>query len=187
MDNTFELKCRPDGIIIEKGDKRFSIEKSSDGDIWFNAIDNDMKLSINSYSRNNEEWQSFNIFENLMKSIVGRYMLSEDYKGEYSSLPKDFVDLENKTITWHSDSDNNNTLQLHLSEKELIISIVSDNYHSNVMKVRIRINGSAYGSYYQEFERFFSELHCFAYQVELKREESSNFEKRMSLHKKRSI
>ena len=33
MDNTFDLKCRTDGIIVEKGDKRFSIEKSSDGDI----------------------------------------------------------------------------------------------------------------------------------------------------------
>ena len=38
MDNTFDLKCRPDGIIVENGEKRFSIEKISDGDIWFNAI-----------------------------------------------------------------------------------------------------------------------------------------------------
>ena len=28
MDNTFELKCRPDGIIIEKGDKRFVLRKA---------------------------------------------------------------------------------------------------------------------------------------------------------------
>ena len=187
MDNTFDLKCRPAGIIVEKGKKRFSIEKSSDGDIWFNAIGNDMKLSINSYSRDQEEWQSFNIFENLMKSIVGRYVLSDDNKNQYSFLPQDFVDLENKTITWHSDGDNNSTLQLHLSEKELIISIVSDNYYSDVTKVRIRNNGSAYGSYYQEFERFFSELSCFAYQAKSKRQETSSFEKRLSLYKKRSI
>ncbi len=106
-----------------------------------------------------------------MKSMVGRFILNGDDKDEYSILPKDFINLESKTITWHSDSEKDNKLQLQFGEKEIIVSITrdenaSDRTYNNAIKVRIRTSGSSYEYYYQEFERFFNELSRFAYQVE---------------------
>ncbi len=130
-----------------------------------------IKLPISFYSGNQEEWRSYVIFENLMKSIVGRYILNGDDKYEYSFLPKDFVDLERKTITWHSDSEKDNKLQLQFGEEEIIVSLTrgendSNRTYNNTVKVRLRASGSSYEYYYQEFERFFNELSSFAYQVE---------------------
>lgn len=100
-----------------------------------------------------------------MKSIIGKYILNDDDKNKYSILPNDFIDLENKIITWHSDSEKNNVLQLQL-----------------------RTNGSTYEDYYQEFERFFDELFSFAYQGNLVRsqigstnEENPTIQKKLSL------
>ena len=173
MESNFEIKrSYSNNVIIEKDGMTFSIEKGPDGDIWFNSSNSNIKLPISFYSRNQEEWRSYVIFENLMKLIVGRYILNEDYKGKYNSLPKDFINLENKTITWHSDSGKDNKLQLQLGEKEIIVSIIRDindinKTYNNTIKVRIRTSGSSYENYYQEFENFFGELSNFAYQVEL--------------------
>ena len=173
MESNFEIKRGyGNSVIIGKNGTTFSVEKGPDGDIWFNSSNSNIKLPISFYSRNQEEWRSYVIFENLMKLIVGRYILNDDYKDKYSSLPKDFIDLENKTITWHSDSGKDNKLQLQFGEKEIIVSIIrdvndSDKIYDNVIKVRIRTSGSSYGYYYQEFEKFFGELSSFAYQVEL--------------------
>ena len=106
-----------------------------------------------------------------MKSVVGRYLLSGDSKDEYSCLPKDFIDLENKIITWHSDTERDNVLQLQFSDKEIVVSVTRDNNFknknfNNSIKVRIRTSGSDYGYYYQEFVRFYNELSRYAYQVE---------------------
>lgn len=106
-----------------------------------------------------------------MKSIVGRYLLSGDSEDEYSFLPKDFIDLENKIITWHSDTERDNILQLQFRDREIVVSVVKNNDSKNKnsynsIKVRIRTSGSVYGYYYQEFERFYSELSRFAYQIE---------------------
>lgn len=37
MDNIFEIKQGYSSITIEKNGTKFSIEKSPDGDIWFNS------------------------------------------------------------------------------------------------------------------------------------------------------
>lgn len=58
MDNIFEIKQGHSSITIEKNGTKFSIEKSPDGDIWFNSF-NDVELSINFYSSNQEEWRSY--------------------------------------------------------------------------------------------------------------------------------
>ena len=171
MDNLFEIKYCNNGVIITKDEASFSIEKGPDGDIWFNSSNCNIELPISYYSRNQDEYQSFIVFEHLMKSIIGRYILSGDDKDKYSSLPKDFINLENKTITWHSDSEYDNILQLQLKEKELIVSITRDNNsnnrnYSNSTKVRIRTSGSSYEYYYKEFERFYDELSRFAYRIE---------------------
>lgn len=171
MNNNFEIKYGYSGVIIEKNGVRFSVEKGPDGDIWFNTVNGNIKLPISFYSRNQEEWRSYVIFENLMKSIVGRFILNGDDKDEYSTLPKDFIDLERKTITWRSDSEKDNELQLQFREKEIIVLITRSENSSNIaynktIKVRIRTDGSNYEHYYQEFDRFFNELSSYAYQVE---------------------
>ncbi len=172
MENNFEIKQGyGHSIIIEKDGTAFSVEKGPDGDIWFNSASGDIRLPISFCSRNQEEWRSYVIFENLMKLIVGRYILTGDDKDDYSLLPKDFIDLESKTITWHSDSEKDNKLELQFGKKEIIVSISRDENESNrtydnSIKVRIRTSGSNYEYYYQEFEKFFNELSSFAYQVE---------------------
>lgn len=170
MDNLFEIENCDNGVIIAKDDKKISIEKGSDGDIWFNSTNGNVELSLNYYSRNEDEWGNYNIFKNLMKSIIGRYILSDDFKNEYNSLPKDFINLDNKTITWHSDTGKDDTLQLRFGEKEIVVSMIKDNNRNlvsdNSIRVRIRTSGSNYGYYYQEFERFYNELSGFAYQVD---------------------
>lgn len=171
MDNNFDIKRGYNSIFIEKNGTTVSVSKGPDGDIWFNSLSGDISLPISFYSRDHKEWQSYVIFENLMKLIVGRYILSGDNKDEYSTLPEDFIDLENKTITWHSDSENNNKLQLKFGEKEIIVSITKDENaikttYDNAIKVRIRTSGSSYETYYKEFEKFFSELSIFCYQLE---------------------
>ena len=85
-----------------------------------------------------------------MKSIVGRYLLSGDSEDEYSFLPKDFIDLENKIITWHSDTERDNILQLQFRDREIVVSVVKNNDSKNKnsynsIKVRIRTSGSVYG------------------------------------------
>ena len=196
MDNFFEIKNGYSGVIIEKNGTSFSVEKGPDGDIWFNSANSNIELPISFYSRNQEEWRSYVVFENLMKAIVGRYVLSGDDKDEYSLLPKGFIDLESKTITWHSDSGQNNILQLKFGEKEIVVSIVrdkntNDRISDNSIRVRIRTSGSDYGYYYQEFERFYKELSSFAYQVESAKnqniptnETQPTIQKRLSLFNK---
>lgn len=191
MDNIFEIKNGYSGIIVEKNGTSFSVEKGPDGDIWFNSLNN-IELPIGLYSINQEEWRSYLIFENLMKAIVGRYVLSDDSKDGYSLLPKDFINLESKTITWHSDSNQDNILQLKFREKEITLSIVrdkntSDRNSNNSIKVRIRTSGSDYGYYYQEFERFYSELSRFAYQIESSKTQNISTSDKTSPTKKISL
>lgn len=178
-------------LLLKKNGTSFSVEKGPDGDIWFNSLNN-IELPIGLYSINQEEWRSYLIFENLMKAIVGRYVLSDDSKDGYSLLPKDFINLESKTITWHSDSNQDNILQLKFREKEITLSIVrdkntSDRNSNNSIKVRIRTSGSDYGYYYQEFERFYSELSRFAYQIESSKTQNISTSDKTSPTKKISL
>lgn len=68
MDNFFEIKYCNDGVIIKKNGISFSVEKGPDGDIWFNSLDSNIELPISYYSRNQDEFQSYIIFEYFMKS-----------------------------------------------------------------------------------------------------------------------
>jgi hypothetical protein len=191
MNNNFKIKHGYNSVIIEKDGTIFSVEKGLDGDIWFNSAKANIKLPISFYSINQEEWQSYVIFENLMKSIVGRYVLNGD--NEYGILPNDFIDLESKTITWYSDCGKDNKLQLQFGEKEIIVSItgddnISDKTYNNAIKVRIRTSGSSYECYYQEFERFFNELSSFSYQVEsMSKREIPTYETKSTIQKKLSL
>lgn len=157
----FTVRINYDSISITKGDKSFGIEQSVDNDIWFRSVDENFGMEINCYLGSSIERKTYAIFEKLMKSIVGRYVLTGDYANRFSMLPEDFINLEDKTIIWHSDS-SNSTLMLQYSKESIKISIVKglEDIHSN--KVRIRTNGSSYGYYCQEFESFFQEMREFA-------------------------
>lgn len=173
IENDFKIRKNCSSIIIEKSGSTFTIKQSIDGDIWFNTLNSNVKIAIKLNSINEEEFRSFIIFENLMKSIIGRYILNSDYR-DNSILPKDFIDLDSKTIIWHSDNELDNILQLQFMKNEIIVSITRNENVNNInlnynnsTKVRIRTSGSSYEYYYQEFVKFFNELFVFASKNEL--------------------
>ena len=147
-------------IIIEKDGQGLAISQSVDEDIWFTTSKAELSLEISMYSRIYPEWQTYMVFEKLMKTIVGRYMLSGNNKDEYSRLPKDFVDFDSNIISWHSDSATENILKLGYNERTITISIskskVASSHETNA--VRIRTSGSRYEYYYQELLDFFRNL-----------------------------
>ena len=58
MESNFKIKhSYGNVVIIEKNGTTFSVEKESDGDIWFNSSNSNIKLPISFYSRNQEEWR----------------------------------------------------------------------------------------------------------------------------------
>lgn len=156
----FKIRRVNGTIILEKDNNGVAISQAVDDDIWFSTSQDELSLELRLSSRNYEEWQTYLVFKNLMKTIIGRYMLNGDYQNEYSTLPEDFVDLESKTIIWHSDSSTDNVLKLEYDEKTIKISISKSKdvkgYETNA--VRIRTSGSSYEYYYQEFTQFFHQL-----------------------------
>ena len=109
-------------------------------------------MNLDIYSRDwNERIVACEIFK-LMQLIVGNYILEEHNKNEI--FPSDFVDLKNKIITWHSDNENDNVLQLAFDERYVTVAITKEKKSQNNL-VRIRTNGSAYGIYHM----FFTEFH----------------------------
>lgn len=155
----FKIHIVANSIIISKNNESFSVE-NVDGDILFESAIENFETKISFYSRNHEEWQIYVIFESLIKAILGRYILHDDDKNKYSLLPKDFIDLKKKTIIWHSDSGRDNILKLQYVNNEIKISIIRENSQNHIPnRVRIRTSGSNYDFYYQEFEKFFSELY----------------------------
>ncbi len=159
-ENVFKISQINGSIVLSKDGKSIEVSKTLDDDIWFSTHEEETILEITMYTRNRSEWQTYIVFESLMKSIVGRFVLNGEDKRDWSMLPKDFVDLENKIIIWHSDSGTDNVLKLTYSERIITISIIKDSkaksYYTNT--VRIRTDGSSYEYYYQEFTKFFSEL-----------------------------
>lgn len=157
MDN-FRLDGTCEKMVVSKNGMSFEVYESMDGDLWFSSKSDHMIMDIDFCSDEAMEWGCFNTFYDLMKRIVGRYVLNED---DTSFIPyDDFVDLDNKMITWHSDGEVNNVLRLSLLENVVRVELEKSGDVSSNKKnlVRIRTNGSDYGSYYQEFELFFTEL-----------------------------
>lgn len=156
--NDFELCRNGDMLVLRNGNTACLIRQASDDDIFFSTAEEEMVLELEAGSRNHAEWQTYLVFEDLMKLIIGRYMLN-DY-GKYPHLPEDFIDLENRTIIWHSDSGTDNVLKLSYSQNKINITITKekDATRSKGNIVRIRTNGSDYGWYYQEFLEFYRKL-----------------------------
>lgn len=156
--SNFKISNINNVIRLEKDDKLISIGQYPDNDMWFNTSVDNISFELDFNSRNFQEWQTYVIFENLIRCIVGKYVLSESYKNEL--LPDDFIDIKNKRIIWHSDSGLDNVLTF-----EYLDDIIKININSSTTKrvsennyVRIRTDGSDYGTYYQEFLTFFRQL-----------------------------
>lgn len=191
-DTNFRIRKVNGTIIMEKDNQGIAISQALDNDIWFSASEEEIRLEISMHSRDYSEWNTFIVLENLMKLIIGRYMLNSENKKEYSMLPDDFVNLDTKSIIWHSDSESDNILKIEYNKESIIISLLKSKkagtYVTNA--VRIRTSGSSYEYYYQEFLKFFRELneleHRLNKPVEIieSRQEMSPISKRLSLFNK---
>lgn len=160
MERDFNINRRNGNIIISKYDESISIFQTSDDDIWFGTNKDESSITIRLASREYPEWQTYLVFENLIKRIIGKYIL-EDYQDDYyPSLPKDFINLETKTIVWHSDSGTDNVLTLQYSNRRITITITkakdAKDHTTNV--IRIRTSGSEYETFYQEFTKFYHQI-----------------------------
>lgn len=147
-------------LVLEKDGNGFTICQGIDDDIFFTTSKEELSLDISMYSRNYSEWQIYMVFENLMKSVVGRYILSGDSAKEDSRLPEDFINLDERIISWHSDSEFDNILKLNYDKSAITVSILKSKASSqhDTNSVRIRTDGSNYEGYYQEFLEFFARL-----------------------------
>lgn len=169
-DDSFQISNINGIIIIEKDDQKLSISQAVDEDIFFSTSKDELSLDISMYSRVYPEWQTYRVFESLLKSIVGRYILNDDDKKGDLWLPEDFIDLEGKVVTWHSDSGIDNILRFSYNETSITISLSKDkDGYSNSM-VRIRTNGSRYEYYYQEFLEFYRNLSELEHRINKKEE-----------------
>lgn len=63
--------------------------------------------------------------------------------------------MESKTITWHSDSGNDNVLQIQYLGDIIRIKITKSVKSNSSNRGRIRTDGSDYDRYYQEFTLLF--------------------------------
>ena len=160
MEKIFNIRNANNSIVLEKDDQSIVINQSVDDDIWFHIFEDTTTIELDLSSENYVENKVYMIFEFLIKSIIGKYILSDDYKSEYSGLPKDFIDFENKTIIWHSDASIDNVLKLEYQNNIIKISVFKDSEEKTHSKnsVRISMNGSNYDSYYHEFLEFYTQL-----------------------------
>lgn len=181
----FELCRNGDMLVLRAGNTACLIRQASDDDIFFSTAEEEMVLELEAGSRNHAEWQTYLVFEDLMKLIIGRYMLN-DY-GKYPHLPEDFIDLENRTIRWHSDSGTDNVLKLSYSQNKINITITKekDAARSKGNIVRIRTNGSDYGWYYQEFLEFYRKL--IALEANINKKETIDNEVEDSIEKRKFL
>ncbi|MDE5889240.1 MAG: hypothetical protein K2H20_04400, partial [Bacilli bacterium] len=146
-EKNFKIIEKENDYVLSKNGQTIKIWQSSDNDIWFETKQEQAEIELDSCSENFCEFQLFATFERLMKSIIGRYML-KDAKNSYSSLPEDFIDLENMTIVWHSDGSTDNTLEITYNGKTIKVVVTKDNKTKTSVsnRVRVRTNGSDYGT-----------------------------------------
>ena len=171
-DNDFKIKNHNDKIILEQDNQSLVIYEAVDNDIMFYTEEKEITIKLKLCTSNYLEEKTYLLFELLLKSIVGRYILSGDSKNKYSNLPEDFIDLNNNIITWHSDGSVDSTLIIVLDYESGFISISlikgqsAKNSENNI--VRIRTKGSDYGCYFQEFQFLLQQLIALTQSLEKK-------------------
>lgn len=152
------IKMMNRAVVFEDDDNNFEISQSCDNDICFRTLNPNLEFNFNFRSRDVAEWKVYELFMSLMKEMIGDYVLEESFSANF--LPKDFIDLENKTIIWHSDSGIDNIFKMKYCDDNIIISLIKDprTSNSNNTYVRVRTSGSSYSYYYKYFLKFYKEL-----------------------------
>lgn len=180
MSNDFKISRNGNTIALEKNNNRIFIGYYDD--IWI-EIPYDKEqviIEINELTNNREEYLVFIALENLIKSILGRYVLNKDYNKKLSTLPKDFIDCKTSTITWHSEGCTDNILKLKYDDNKIEISITKKLDRVSNGSVIIRTFCSDYGYYYNEFIIFIRSLYTLTAKEEVK-ETIDNSKSKVSL------
>lgn len=150
-----EIRKVDNTISFDNDLEKILIRKFVDDDICFECDKDNTLFEINN-SRDYKERQVYDVFRTLIFEIAGNYALDE-YK---DILPIDFMDFDNKIITWHSDGEKDNILKLTYSDERILLEIIKDlnskNFNPN--RVRIRTDGSDYGHYFEHFNSLFDRL-----------------------------
>ncbi len=179
MEKRFEIQSIDNDIVIIKDNSKIIMDRGCDGDYWFHSPNGNTELNISFYSRMEpEEDECYKILNSLMKSMFGRYVLDDDR----DSLPDDFVNFEDKIVTWHSDCSLEDILQFQHSNKEIKIRIFKNDEidYNEPIRIRIRTTASPYYNYYEEISKFYREIGKFARGVTNQDEQNA---KRLSLNK----
>lgn len=180
MSNDFKISRNSNTIALEKNNNKIFIGYYDD--IWI-EIPYDKEqviIEINELTNNREEYLVFIALENLIKSILGRYVLNKDYNKKLSTLPKDFIDCKTSTITWHSEGCTDNILKLKYDDNKIEISITKKLDRISNGSIIIRTFCSDYGYYYNEFIIFIRSLYTLTAKVEVK-ETIDNSKSKVSL------
>lgn len=150
-----EIKKTDNTILFDNGLEQISIRKFVDDDICFECDKDNALFEINN-SRDYKERQVYDVFRTLMFEMAGNYALDE-YK---DILPPDFMDFDNRIITWHSDSEKDNILKMTYSNERILLEIIKDIHAKdfNLNRVRIRTDGSDYSHYFEYFNVMFDKL-----------------------------
>lgn len=153
-----KIKQNKGVYTLEKEDKKLLLWQTEDKDICFCDENPDTPLEFDLKTDNYLEGIINDKFKWLMISIFGRYLL-EDADDKESSLPKDFVDLRNKIITWHSDNDNTLQLSYDKEAQTMRLSIVKgEKTKSPKGIVRIKKDDPTYQYYSHFFQILFNDL-----------------------------
>lgn len=158
MSKDFNLSKAEPTIVMETEDGVLEIVKDRDDNIIFKSNKNRLDLVINFYTEELEEWQSYHIFNEFFHRVVGKYYLEKDDEFSGPELPEDFVNAEDRTITYHSDKTNlANSLVFTFLDNKMKVSLISS---GPVKPARVTVSKkqSGYFGYYQEFNKLYRAL-----------------------------
>jgi len=155
------MKIKTNGntvFFIGKDNKNdFCVNQANDNDIYFMSENPNITFTLEKLAIEHPEYQTYKLFDSLIKEMVGNFVMDE-----YATfLPKDFIDIPNKTITIHSDSGSDNTLKFqYVKDGNLTITIIKGpnvpDYYNNA--IRICTSGSRYNYYWHYFVKFYKAL-----------------------------
>ena len=150
-----EIRKVDNTISFDNDLGKILIRKFVYDDICFECDKDNTLFEINN-SRDYKERQVYDVFRTLIFEIAGNYALDE-YK---DNLPIDFMDFDNRIITWHSDGEKDNILKLTYSDEKILLEIIKDIHAKdfNPNRVRIRTDGSDYSHYFEHFNALFDRL-----------------------------
>ena len=162
MSKEFDIDKKEVSVVLSNDNNSIRISKLSNDDIYFSTSSKNSEVIIDYYSQSYEEWQSYLLFSEFMNRLVGRYVLRDPGADKMTRLPDDFVNIEEKTITCHSDDTNDSsTLRLtFLDNNKIKVALSRKSYRP--AKIKISSRDSMYADYYRDFKRFYEAMSSIA-------------------------